>query len=137
MEEALRDAVVFVETFFDFRPTEYQAGDYIVEDMVRSGVGATMGIKFTVQSKEEVATILRETMKQGRMKIPYAPVRRREDVDLCSELNVEKFELMKTGHIRFSHPEGSHDDVLWATALAVYASVQAPLPGRGAVILPH
>ena len=112
-------------------------GDYIVEDMVRSGVGATMGIKFTVQSKEEMATILRETMKQGRMKIPYEPVRRREDIDLCSELNVEKFELMKTGHIKFSHPEGSHDDVLWATALAVYASVQAPLPGRGAMILPH
>ena len=91
----------------------------------------------TVQSKEEMATILRETMKQGRMKIPYEPVRRREDIDLCSELNVEKYELMKTGHIKFSHPEGSHDDVLWATALAVYASVQAPLPGKGAVMLPH
>jgi phage FluMu gp28-like protein len=112
-------------------------GDYIVEDMVRSGVRATTGVKFTVQSKEEMATILRETMKQGRIKIPYEPVRRREDIDLCSELNVEKYELAKTGHLKFSHPEGSHDDVFWATALAVYASVQAPLPGKGAVMLPH
>jgi len=56
---------------------------------------------------------------------------------LCSELNVERFELMKTGHIKFSHPEGSHDDVFWSFCLAVYAAVQAPLPGRGAVILPH
>jgi len=112
-------------------------GDYIVEDMVRSGVRATTGVKFTVQSKEEMATILRETMKQGRMKIPYEPVRRREDIDLCSELNVEKYELMKTGHIKFSHPEGSHDDVFWSSALACFASVQAPLPGKGAVMLPH
>jgi len=105
--------------------------------MVRSGVRATTGVKFTVQSKEEMATILRETMKQGRMKIPYEPVRRREDIDLCSELNVEKYELMKTGHIKFSHPEGSHDDVFWSSALACFASVQAPLPGKGAVMLPH
>ena len=112
-------------------------GDYIVEDMVRSGVRATTGVKFTVESKEEMATILRETMKQGGMKIPYEPVRRREDIDLCGELNVEKYELMKTGHIKFSHPEGSHDDTFWASALACFASVQAPLPGKGAVMLPH
>jgi len=41
---------------------------------------------------------------------------------------------MKTGHLRFSHPEGGHDDVFWSTSLAVLGSVQAPLPGRGAVM---
>jgi hypothetical protein len=44
---------------------------------------------------------------------------------------------MKTGHLRFSHPEGGHDDVFWSTALAIYASVQSPLPGTGVVLLPH
>ncbi len=112
-------------------------GDYIVEDMVRSGIQNVTGITFTVQSKEEMATILREKMRSGEMKIPYAPVMKRGDVELTAELNVEKHELMKTGHIKFSHPEGGHDDIFWSAALAVYAAVQTPLPGTGAVMLPH
>jgi phage FluMu gp28-like protein len=112
-------------------------GNYIVEDMVHSGIQGVTGITFTVQSKEEMATILREKMRNGEVKIPYVPARKLEDIDLTAELNVEKFELMKTGHLRFSHPEGGHDDVFWSIALAVYGAVQAPLPGKGAVMLPH
>lgn len=112
-------------------------GGYIVEDMVRSGIHSVSGITFTVQSKEEMATIMREKMRNRELQIPYAPVSKQGDVDLTAELNVEKYELMKTGHIRFSHPEGGHDDVFWSMALAVYASAQAPLPGRGAVMLPR
>lgn len=44
------------------------------------------------------------------------------------ELNVEKYELTKTGKISFSHPEGTHDVRFWALALAVYAAEQAPPP---------
>jgi len=29
---------------------------------------------------------------------------------------------MKSGQYQFSHPSGTHDDSLWALALAVYAS---------------
>jgi phage FluMu gp28-like protein len=112
-------------------------GNYIVEDMVHSGIQNVQGITFTIQTKEDMATVLREKMRQKEFLIPYEPVRKRQDIDLCSELNIEKYELMKTGHIRFSHPEGSHDDIFWATALAVYAAVQAPMPGKGAIILPH
>ena len=113
-------------------------GAYIVEDMVRSGIQNVEGVTFTIQKKEDMATILREKMRLREFLIPYEPVRRRQDIDLCAELNVEKYELMKTGHIRFSHPEGSsHDDVFWAVALAVYASVQAPMPGTGAFMVPH
>ncbi len=112
-------------------------GNYIVEDMVRSGIQGVTGINFTVQSKEEMATILREKMRACEVKIPYVPAKRLEDVDLTAELNVEKFELMKTGHLRFSHPEGGHDDVFWSMALAVLSAVQSPLPGKGAIMLPH
>jgi phage FluMu gp28-like protein len=112
-------------------------GNYIVEDMVRSGIQGVTGVTFTVQSKEEMATILREKMRSGEVKIPYVPSRKIEDIDLTAELNIEKYELMKTGHLRFSHPEGGHDDVFWSTALSCYAAVQSPLPGRGAVMLPH
>ena len=112
-------------------------GNYIVEDMFRSGIQNVTGVTFTVQSKEEMATIMREKMRTTEVKIPYVPANRLEDVDMTAELNIEKYELMKTGHLRFSHPEGVHDDVFWSTALAIYASVQSPLPGRGAVMLPH
>jgi phage FluMu gp28-like protein len=112
-------------------------GGYIVEDMVRSGIQGVNGVTFTVQSKEEMATILREKMRGGEVKIPYVPAHKIEDVDLTAELNIEKYELMKTGHLRFSHPDGSHDDVFWSMALAVYGAVQAPLPGKGVAFLPH
>ena len=101
-------------------------GGYIVEDMAHSGITNVTGVTFTVQSKEDMATVLREKMKLKEFLIPYEPVRKRQDIDLCAELNIEKYELMKTGHIRFSHPEGSHDDVFWAVALAVYAARYTP-----------
>ena len=56
--------------------------------------------------------------------IPYDP-------DLYAELNVERYELGKTGKLPFSHPEGTHDDRFWALALAVYAAESTPaLPSR-------
>jgi phage FluMu gp28-like protein len=112
-------------------------GGYIVEDMVRGGIHGVTGITFTIQSKEEMATILREKMRTQEIKISYVPTKRVDDVELTSELNIEKYELLKTGHLRFSHPEGSHDDVFWSLALAVYASVQAPLPGKGVFFRQH
>jgi phage FluMu gp28-like protein len=107
-------------------------GEYIVEDMKKSGLFNVNGVSFTLQSKEEMATILREKMRAGEVKIPYSPAESLRDVDLTAELNVEKFELLKTGHIKFTHPEGSHDDVFWATALGVYAAVKHPM-ARGLV----
>ena len=53
--------------------------------------------------------------------IPYDP-------ELFAELNVERYELSKSGKILFNHPEGTHDDRFWALALAVYAAEMAPPP---------
>jgi hypothetical protein len=50
------------------------------------------------------------------------------DADLLHELNIERYELDKTGKLSFNHPEGTHDDRFWALALAVYAAEQAPPP---------
>jgi len=58
---------------------------------------------------------LKQLMQNGQVHIPY-------DRELINELNVEQYEMMKTGQIRFDHPTGTHDDRLWAFALAVYAS---------------
>ena len=133
-------------------------GDYIVEDMARSGVLNVEGVGFTDTSKEALATALREAMRRaecpvcgwggytvdaegawrttcpegcrenGRaavlrplLHIPYDP-------DLFAELNVERFELGKTGRVLFSHPMGTHDDRFWALALAIYAAESSPPP---------
>jgi len=49
--------------------------------------------------------------------------------DICTELNVERYDLLKDGTIGFSHPQGTHDDVFWIIALAVYATTDmAPEP---------
>jgi phage FluMu gp28-like protein len=112
-------------------------GNYIVEDMFRSGIPNVNGITFTVQSKEEMANILREKMRAGEFKIPYIPARKLGDIDLTAELNVETYELMKTGHLGFSHPDGTHDDVFWSTALAVLGSISTPLPGKGVGFVSH
>ncbi|NIQ06881.1 MAG: hypothetical protein GWO20_14485, partial [Candidatus Korarchaeota archaeon] len=44
--------------------------------------------------------------------------------EFVTELNVERFELRKDGSIAFNHPQGTHDDVWWAVALALYATVE-------------
>ncbi len=112
-------------------------GNYIVEEMFRSGIHDISGVTFTVQSKEEMANILREKMRVGEIKIPYVPARKLGDIDLTYELNVERYELMKTEYIGFSHPEGTHDDVFWSIALAVLGSVRTPMPGIGVGFVPH
>ena len=44
--------------------------------------------------------------------------------DICNEMNIERFELRRDGTICFNHPFGSHDDVWWAVALSVYATIE-------------
>jgi len=54
-------------------------------------------------------------MQDGLLHIPHDP-------ELINEMSNERVELSKTGQLQFSHPSGTHDDRLWAVALAVYAA---------------
>ena len=60
-------------------------------------------------------------MQERRVLFPY-------ELDFLQELNVERFELSKSGQVLFSHPSGTHDDRLWAFALAVFATKTTPFP---------
>jgi len=103
------------QTLYRVSVDQSGVGEYIVEDMVRAGIPNVEGITLTMPKKEEILSYLKQQMLQTKLKIPY-------DQELIAELNIEKYELTKDGHIRFSHPEGTHDDRLWALALAAYAS---------------
>ena len=94
-------------------------GDYITEDMQNAGITATQGVKFTQETKQEMAQWLKNSMTEKRLRIPY-------DSQLIPELNLERYELTKDGKTKFSHPSGTHDDRFWALALATYAARTEP-----------
>jgi phage FluMu gp28-like protein len=109
-------------------------GEYVVEDMKSAGLENVEGIMLTLPSKQEVLGYMKQQMqnciegcgdqkcKHPRLfQLPY-------DEEIIAEINLEKFELTKDGNIKFSHPEGTHDDRLWAIALAVYASRESEAP---------
>ncbi len=119
-------------------------GEYIVEDMKRMGVRNVNGVIFTEARKEEMATILKETMRQikcdkcgwqtfietmdkdlrkkcPRCGSPLQPVFQIPyDQELFIDLNTPVFTLGKNGKIQFSHRTGTHDDMFWAISLSLY-----------------
>ena len=98
--------------------------DYVVEDMKHSDVENVEGVHFTLPRKQEMATLVKQRMVTNRFWYPYFTWAKPYRSEWVTELNVERFDLRKDGSIGFSHPQGTHDDVWWATALALYATVE-------------
>ena len=91
-------------------------GEYIVEEMKNAHIRATVeGVMLTVPSKQEILGYMKHLMQTGGLGLYM-------DEELLGQINVERYELTKTGQIQFSHPDGTHDDELWALALAVWAT---------------
>ena len=90
-------------------------GEAVTEEIKAQGLANAEGQSFTVQSKGEMLGYLKVKMEQGLFKMPY-------DRRLCSQINEQRYEYMKSGQLRFWHPTGSHDDQLWALALSVWAT---------------
>jgi len=89
-------------------------GDVIVEDLQRMGT-PMQGYKFTPASKQQLMERLAAALQQGLVKIPDGVMR--------SELESFGFEYTAHG-VRYSAPEGLHDDCVMALALAVYGRDQ-------------
>ncbi len=97
-------------------------GEFITEEMKRSGIPQTVGIQLTLPSKTDILGNLKQMMQTGRLSIPF-------DSELVSEINSQRYELLKSGQMQFSHPEDSHDDRLWALALACHGvRMIGPIP---------
>jgi phage FluMu gp28-like protein len=91
-------------------------GEYITEEMQNVHIKSKIeGVMLTVPSKQEILGYMKQMMETEHFGLYL-------DEDLIAQINVERFELTKAGQIQFSHPEGTHDDELWALALAVYAT---------------
>jgi len=90
-------------------------GEFFVEQAAKEELKHVKGIMLSLPEKENIMGCLKRTMEKGELKIPY-------DSELINEINVERYEQTQTNQTKFTHPNGTHDDRLWALALAVYAS---------------
>ena len=90
-------------------------------DEAKQSIRGIEGLVLSMPAKQEVLGYLKMVMQSNRLLIPY-------ELELTSELNIERFELTKAGQVQFSHPSGSHDDRLWAVALGVFATRETPCP---------
>jgi len=96
-------------------------GEPVLEELKAQDIQNIEGLTFTVQTKENLLTSLKLAMEQKRLRIPY---HRR----LCEQINQQQYQYSKTGHLTFSHPRGSHDDLLWALTLATWTATKEQSP---------
>ena len=97
-------------------------GPSFIADMVNAGIDNAEGVNFSVPRKSEMAGLLKQRMMNKRFFYPLHKWERPYRGEICSELNLERFEYRKDGQYGYYHPTGSHDDVFWSIALAVYAT---------------
>ncbi len=109
-------------------------GPCFIAEMEAAGIENAEGVNFSVPRKSEMASLLKQRMTSGKFYYPLLNWEKPCRGDICSELNVERYELRKDGTIGYSHPGGTHDDVFWSIALAVFASVQMEPEPFSAVI---
>jgi hypothetical protein len=92
--------------------------------MENAGIKNAEGVHFSVNRKSEMASLLKQRMLNEKLFYPHMVWEKPYRSDLCSELNVERYELRKDGTIMLNHPSGTFDDVFWSLALGVYATVE-------------
>ncbi len=86
--------------------------------------GSVEGINFTQRTKEELLLNLKLLFEQKLIRIP-------NDRELLASLNCITYERTHAGGYRFESLRGTHDDLAYALALAVWAARQG---SRGVVV---
>lgn len=98
---------------------------------IRKFAPTIQGIKFTAPLKENILSKLLLKMENHEVTIPREPQR------LLTQLTQQRCEPTQSGNLKFSHPSGTHDDLAWAFALAVFA-YRGSLAWMGMVLgVPH
>ncbi len=90
-------------------------GEGFPEIARKYGLQNVHGVELSLPRKQDVMTNLKQVMEARRLHIPKLR-------DLVIEMGGEIAELTATGKTKFHHRSGTHDDRLWALALAVYGA---------------
>ncbi len=99
-------------------------GPSFIADMETAGIENAEGVNFSLPRKSEMASLLKQRMMNQRFYYPLFGWEKPYKCDVCSELNIERYQLRNDGNISFGHPNGTHDDVFWSIALAVYGTAE-------------
>jgi hypothetical protein len=86
-------------------------GDPVLEALQKNHAHNFVGFKFSQTSKQQIMEGLAVAIQQGAVTYPDGPIRQ--------ELDVFEYEYSRTG-VRYSAPDGLHDDCVCALALAVH-----------------
>lgn len=97
----------------------------MAEDLEKKHKGKVEGVKFTTESKEDLATRLRRLLEERRLRIPTSEERLRRDL-----LSLKRL-ITAAGNTRFDIersrvPGKGHGDRAWALALALHAAEGLP-----------
>lgn len=84
-------------------------GDPILDDIQATGASNIQGFKFTAQSKQQLMEGLQVAIQQREIRFPEGVI--------VAELSEFEYVYTRTG-VRYSAPEGFHDDCVMALALA-------------------
>ena len=87
-------------------------GDPILEQALKAGIKAE-GFQFTNTTKQQLIEYLAVQLEQRKITFPYIP-------ELIHELELFQYEMTRAGNIRYSAPQGYHDDCVIALALACW-----------------
>jgi len=89
-------------------------GDPVFDDLRRSGIHVE-GYQFTNTSKAQLVEHLAMAIEQGKITYPPIP-------EILNELESFEYEITRAGNVRYSAPEGQHDDCVISLALAAWAA---------------
>lgn len=105
--------LAFQHGFARLTVDEASVGDVIVQDLRAAGLQVEAVNTSSTTVKRSVIDNLRLAFENGTVSIP-------DDEVLIGELEAYSYEVLPSGQIRYSAPEGSHDDTVIALALAVW-----------------
>lgn len=91
---------------------EASVGDPIIQDLRNAGFQVE-GINTNGPMKRTLIENLRLALEQGSISIP-------DDELLIEELEAYEYQVLPSGTLRYSAPEGKHDDTVIALALALW-----------------
>lgn len=98
-------------------------GDSVIEEYATENAE---GIVFTQKAKEEMIEHIILLRQQGKLILPQKGAEK-----LIQQLEEQERIISDAGSVKFRHPSSSHDDLLWALALACHVAKQEmekPLP---------
>ena len=100
-------------------------GDPISQSLRSSGLRVE-DVILSNEGKRNIIDALRLAFEQGSISIP-------DDEDLIDELEAYEYEVLPSGALRYSAPEGKHDDMVIAVALANWGARGVPIGGSKSV----